>query len=84
MRRWRRCRTGRLVTSGDGNQVRLWNVQKQLTRHLLACSASALALATLPLPIWSPPLYRSRNGRNFMLGDTHSSTEHAWSPATCG
>ena len=37
---------GRVVSSGDGNQVRLRSVQSSSPGTLLACSASALALAT--------------------------------------
>jgi hypothetical protein len=37
----------------------------------------------LPLLIWSSPFHRSRTGRDFMLGDTSSDTEHSWGPATC-
>ena len=55
---------------------------EQLTRQ----SARMLRVHAryLPLLIWSSPFHRSRMGRDFMLGDTRSDTEHSWSLATCG
>ena len=60
---------GRVVT-GSGGRVRLRNMQGSSPGTLLACSAYALATRYLPLPVWSSSLYRSRRGRNFMLGCT--------------
>ena len=39
---------GRVVTGGDNDRVRLWNVQSSSPGTLLACSA--YALATFPSP----------------------------------
>ena len=72
---------GRVVTGGDDDRVRLWNVQSNSPGTLLACSAHALA--TSLSPSGARLFIGHAAGRNFMLGGTPSDTEHAWSPATC-